>query len=456
MNITKKTPEPGSDYTNQPLGSASELSGAPEPRAPQGITTSRCITTALRSLAALTALGLASQAVLAQGWYTVDDFQYTPGKSSVATGLAKDPTGSTIYSVGWAFDVSSVSHALAFKSSDGGTNWVGMDDYADPTSPPGSGAGPGYSGLAADPSGIIYASGDDSLASSTWFTRRSADGGLTWSVVDTLPFGMGLQAVATDAAGNVYVVGGVITNGGSGPFWIVRKGTGGTSWATVDRSGPNWTANGVFCHPTAGVFVVGQGLGAAVKSGSQTVYPRVWMVRRSQDGGASWATVDSFYIAQKNSVNSAVAYGAGCDSSGNVYVVGFANSADNVRSIGHWIVRRSTDGGNSWSTVDDFAVSGAVPSPTPRAFGCDANGDLFVAGGVTLGPGNGTSRASQQWLVRENLRGTGSWQTVDTFQYVSGWDSQADAVTCDSSGHTYIAGGGTDASGVYHWLVRKH
>jgi hypothetical protein len=165
--------------------------------------------------------------------------------------------------------------------------------------------------------------------------------------------------------------------------------------------------------------------------------------------------VDSFLFVQKNSINESIAYGIGGDSSGNVYVAGSANSNDGA--LQHWIVRKSTDGGNSWSTVDDFAPGGLpFPDQTPQAFGSDSNGNLFVAGTARLGPSNATQTKTLQWLVRESPGVTGSWRTVDTFQYLSGADSQASGVTCDSSDHTYVAGYGTDAGGVRHWIVRKH
>ena len=129
-----------------------------------------------------------------------------------------------------------------------------MDDYVDPTSGPGE--GPGYdAGIAADPFGNIYGSGYDNLASGVdiWFTRRSTDGGVSWSTVDSFSGGQKYSpyptAIATDAGGNVYVVG--VTN----YTWLVRKGTvdgsGGISWANVDNftssDGPCY-ANGVFCQ----------------------------------------------------------------------------------------------------------------------------------------------------------------------------------------------------------------
>jgi len=49
-----------------------------------------------------------------------------------------------------------------------------------------------------------------------------------------------------------------------------------------------------------------------------------------------------------------VAMGIGADASGNLYVVGSGNVLDNGRDFSHWNVRKSTNGGNSWTTVDGW------------------------------------------------------------------------------------------------------
>src|SRR5439155_17629554 len=85
------------------------------------------------------------------------------------------------------------------------------------------------------------------------------------------------------------------------------------------------------------LFVTGYGTVVTVTKGKQTTQ-QYWYVRRSLDGGATWSTVDAYAGGQ--------AKGIGADAPGNIYAVG-ANGS-------HWIVRKSTNGGASWATVDDF------------------------------------------------------------------------------------------------------
>jgi hypothetical protein len=375
----------------------------------------------------------------AQSWYTVDDFQYATGTVAYASGLAKDPTGTIMYSVGEAGDASFVRHHLVFQTADGGTNWSASDDYTGSADGIALGS---YPAIAADPGGNLYASdGGRANGSSAWFVRSLPAGSSTWVMVDLL-LGSGYpSALATDAAGNVYVVG-----SGQSETWLVRKGTPtstGMSWANVDVvTNPNGcAASGVFCHPTAGVFVVGQVNGPGVKSGNQTNYPGIWTVRRSQNGGATWATVDSFQLpAQKGKVSSsAYAAAAGSDAAGNLYVVGGASS---------WIVRKSANpdaSSPSWSIVDNFQLAPGYLAGA-ASFAPDSKGNLFVAG-------KAANASGWHWVARESVGSAGAWSTVDTFQYGAGVDVYA--ALGDSLGNVFVAGEGFLDHG-WHWLVRKN
>ena len=394
------------------------------------------INLATRLAIAAAAVACFAHASFAQTWQTVDDFQYVAGQPAANWGLAVAP-GGTLFAAGFGSD-SSVDHGLDMASADGGSTWSGaLDDFV---------YGPGYStrydgGITADAAGNIYVSGRAYAVGvpTHLIVRRCTDGGLTWSTVDDfVPGGTSTffsRGITADAAGSVYLTANNAENN-----WTIRKGVGGTSFSTVDSFGPGSRALAVFAHPPAGIFAAGYGTITIKKSSSQAL-----LVRRSLDGGATWSTVDTFQltIGQES-----LALGLGADVLGNVYVVGRANATYRGSSYKHWMVRKSSNGGGSWSTVDDYLAT--TGSSEARQFAADSHGNLFVIGEDSTAPGN-----YSKWIVRENPGGTGGWQTVDSLQYVAGYESDVRAIAADAYGHVYVGGRGMDASS-FHWVVRKH
>jgi sugar lactone lactonase YvrE len=407
------------------------------------------------------ALAALATATSAQTWQTVDDFQYIPPNPTVNFGLAVAPSG-TVFASGIGGIGGGYYQGLVMASADGGSTWTAPLDAFTYT----GGVNTVYDGgIACDSSGNIYVAGSAFAQPHRWLVRQGTAGGTSWATVDDIQFvgSTGQTAphgIAADAAGNVYVAGVVqYTNGVTA--WTVRKGTGGTSYSTVDSfaAGGYAVAQSVVVAPNGAIFVAGHTNYTATTKHSSITYA-IWTVRRSLDGGATWATVDSAIDGQPR--------GIGADASGNVYVVGesvldgvdlynYSFSAENATS-GHWLVLRSTDGGNSWATVDDFypCVTTKTGTQCPfgvaaNAFAADAHGNLFVAGCLR----QAANASTQQWVVRESLGGTGAWTTVDTFQYVLNQASAPETIAADSFGNVLVGGWGMDSSGV-HWLVRRN
>lgn len=370
------------------------------------------------------------------------NFLYPGGDFANNWGLTVAPSG-TIYASGIANG--GTMHGLVLASSDSGSSWSLLDDFAP------AGRSVWYEnfggGIAWDTAGNLYVAGAmydfvNYIEPDQWYVRRSTDGGGSWANVDIfdIPGQQGglnssdVTAIVADTAGDVYVSGSIAYKN-----WTLRKGVGGASFYTVDAMTGSCPL-GLFAHPIAGVFAIG----------SKTVNIKgknsnVWLVRRSTNGGAAWLDVDAFQLSVGNG---ATANGIGSDAVGNLYVVGRGATTIRGNTVYHWLVRRSTDGGNSWSTVDDF-VQGSN-SAEARRFVATSNGDLYVAGIATASTGT-------HWIVRKNPGGTGPWTTIDDYQYATGKATEPHAMTADAAGNLLVGGGGWDTSGTrYLWLIKKY
>jgi hypothetical protein len=249
-------------------------SGALAPPTVPRFTLSRSTVRGLLGLATL----VLAHTTPAQTWQTVDDYQYVAGLTAENFGLTVAPSG-VVFASGFASD-GSTCHGLVMASTDRGITWSApIDDFVYPGS-----ATRDDGGIVADSAGNLYVAGRYYFSSgpSYRFVRRSTDGGATWFTVDTVTINGGYAsplaagAITADVVGNVYVTEPIFGT------WTVRKGTGGTSFSTVDTFQPSGSqAQAVFAHPTAGVFAVGSGTVVNKNSSSQA-----WMVRRSLDGGA--------------------------------------------------------------------------------------------------------------------------------------------------------------------------
>jgi hypothetical protein len=166
----------------------------------------------------------------------------------------------------------------------------------------------------------------------------------------------------------------------------------------------------------------------------------------------TWTTVDDFqYLAGHHSF----AFGCGADGLGNFYVAGRGQDSANLN---HALVMRSGDAGATWQTIEDYTYPSATATGFVK-FGVDAAQNLYAMGSAALGT-SGT-----HWLVRQSAyqAATGTWaawQTVDDFEYATGWDSGAQAGFAeDSSGNIYVAGYAYNPSGSQAgldvWLVRE-
>ena len=387
----------------------------------------------------------------AQTWQTVDDFQVAPGLNAAAGDIGTDPSGSILYSVGGATDVDGVRAGVVRVSTDSGQSWTTVDALKVAGWPTVQ-----YRGFGSAASGALFTAGElyDSVGGfKNWIVRRSLDGGLNWTTQDVFVDGPQGWPTAADIkvapSGAIFASGQTAANdGASGWYWLVRRSLdGGNSWVTVDKVLGGSEARMTGFHPNGSVFVVG-GL-ADSRTGLH------WTVRRSTNGGATWTTVDSYQAAAGIAAR---AESVAVDASGTIYVAGMASGTQKGKGPPTytllWVVRRSTDGGASWSGVDNLTLaSGNTTLSGPTGIAIAPSGLLYVCGYT---PPIGTM--PNHWLVRRGTPGANgaiACATDDDFQLAAGQSAQPWAITSDAFGSILVSGRANDGLGTQHWITRR-
>ena len=139
--------------------------------------------------------------------------------------------------------------------------------------------------------------------------------------------------------------------------------------------------------------------------------------------------------------------GIAADASGNLYVTGQSELLVNQVRAFHWITRKSTDGGTTWRTVDDFLI-GTYPSG--RAVTVDTFGRISVTGNYTTASGSTTTN---HWLTRASADGGATWSTTDDYIALGG--ALGCAAASDAAGNVFTSGKARTALGNPTSVVRK-
>jgi hypothetical protein len=351
--------------------------------------------------------------------------------------MAADKTGN-IYAVAWPSDTA----MAVLKSSDGGASWNVIAQGSPSTS---------FNSIATDATGNVFVAATDTGTDGSrhWRVLEQAVGQSDFSIVDDVPKG-NCVALATDSAGDVYAVGSItVTTAGKGGkttstnYQTVRRRLAGQpAFSTVDQvTGISFNAvTAIDGGASAGVYVTGMANGA-------------WTVRKSINAGQNWSVVDQYTYPTPSgtTIYNEPAAVVG-DLSGNIFVAGTArqytvigynkNHTPIYRPDNHWLVRKSSNGGASWTNNDDFQL--VVPGATlPHGMGTDLAGNVYVVGEAWT-----NSSTTNYALVRTNAGG--AWATVDNYTGSDGQAAEYAAFTADSNGNLYA--GGFENSG---WVIRS-
>ena len=164
-----------------------------------------------------------------------------------------------------------------------------------------------------------------------------------------------------------------------------------------------------------------------------------WIVRRSDDLGLTWTTVDDFSL---DAAHDSQAMAISTDLNETIIVAGTSIDA---AGNSHWIVRELTPGQFVWETMDDIGGLNAFTNATARAIAYDPVGYVYVSGSVATG-------GVDQWFVRRSADGGNTW--VDSDNYANANSIYSTAIASDSQANMYAVGVSRPTA-TNRWLVRK-
>jgi hypothetical protein len=385
---------------------------------------------------------------------TVDDFKPALGQPAHYNDMTSDAAGN-VYAAGAALDAAGALHGIVRKLASGDTTWQTILDQ-----PLDSSQGQEFSQITVAPSGDIYLAVTPNGTS----VYKLAVGQTTAQAIPGIPNVYNtINDLTVDAAGNVFTVGQeeklitvVNKKGQTSSYledhWIVRElAAGTTSFTIVDDcfspSSYRYPAATSIAATPSGLYVTGR-----VEFGAYPADDR-WIVRKSTDSGHTWTTVDSFQYSTATATSyGSQALGVTSDSAGNIYVAGHAllhfvtGGSKGRPTYGfshHWLVRKSTDGGASWS---NDAVIQTADWVYWCSMGVDSSNNVYVVDTETI-------NNDDHQVVRSNA--SGSWQVIDDFNLAAGHSTLGYGLATDASGNVYVADTAYDSADAPHAIVRQ-
>jgi hypothetical protein len=274
--------------------------------------------------------------------------------------------------------------------------------------------------------------------------RRSTNQGATWTLPEDYVHPTGstgfARAMATDAWGTIYV-GGYSDNFDTGVpiadqyHWVVRASSdGGATWTTSDDALPTRNSTGVQAMTSDSN---GNVYAAGYDFDDQKYH---WRVRKLARQATTWTNVDDFNLAASD----ALAVAATTGQNGTIYIGGYAKDA---AGLVRWLVRSSADRGTTWTNSDSFAYQGQYTC-TVRAMTFEPiKHNVYAAGRCWDG-------SNYHWIVRKSTDQGLTWSTEDDFVYQAGLVTYANGIDSGGSGNVFATGVGSDGT-TNHWIVRQ-
>jgi|APTNR8051073442_1049403.scaffolds.fasta_scaffold07534_1 hypothetical protein len=250
-----------------------------------------------------------------------------------------------------------------------------------------------------------------------------------------------LLHIATDAAGNVFLVGatdgalGGANKGSRDAFIMAFDRDGRTLWSRQPGTTSYEYAHAVATDAAGNVYVAGTTGGAL--GGSNQGRSDAFVIKYDHDGRMLWKR-------QPGTVDSDEATGVATDADGNVYLAGYTRGSLGGAKTGSFdvfLIKFDRDGHALWkrqpgSVYQDYATGVAT----------DGDGNVYVAG-RTWGALGGKWKVSEDgFLIKFDRDGRTLWKRQPGTR---SYDSASDVAT-DAEGNVYMVGRTNGSLGGLH------
>ncbi len=277
----------------------------------------------------------------------------------------------------------------------------------------------------------MYAGKCDASGNLLWLAQRgTSDVEIGWDEIN----GGATGGVASDPSGNVYVVGrtqGALdgnANLGGYDFFLVKFGpTGNRLWTKQDGTANDDSAHAVATDAAGNVFVSGYVRGD-FHGVTRVNGADVFINKYDPAGNRLWTVLFGSDVTDEG-------WGLTCDADGNVIVTGFSEgSIEGLPWLGQgdvFLAKYDSNGQRVW-----LREWGTVNKDHGYSLATDAARNIYLSG-YTTGPLYGSQQGNRDvFLAKFDAGGTNLWgRHFGTSEHDQGY-----GVTCDAAGNVFVVG----------------
>lgn len=354
-------------------------------------------------------------------WTSADAWWNTPGDNHVCYDVAVAPTTGYVYTAGYAGN-----NWIIRESRDNGATWTEIYNAL-----PGGGTSGLAFQIAVAPNGTVFVLGNGGPSGHLYFLRGQETAG-TWSwtpassIPDVVAYGdyelRGTLRVVDDTT--AYYAFRDATNGGGS---VIKTSDGGDTWSSI-YSGQTFLQG--FTITSNGTLLASGG----ARDGWMGSPPADWVTVQSTDGGTSWTPTSlntslGLTGTQMPDGLPIVAH----PSNGSVMAIGYENYGDRIRTA------LSTDNGSSWTEKGISTFLWSFYGSIQKLVRSSSN-TLYSLCSYALPDGVWAS-----WVIRRSTDNGLTWTSVDEVESASSGSPQASSFLIGHDGALY-AGGAVDTN----------